>query len=211
MRLLLTGFEPFGGSPINPSEQIVRAFERQGITGVELETAILPVDATRGPAALLRAVKHARPDAILCLGEATRRPVLSIERVAVNLMDYRIADNAGRQIVDRPVVPGGPAAYFATLPVRAMHAAVAAAGVPCELSLTAGAYLCNQVLYVVLHHVAVKRSTAVAGFVHLPALPDQVVDRQPPIPSMSLDTAVRGVGAAIAAIVARARARRTRR
>jgi pyroglutamyl-peptidase len=197
MRLLLTGFEPFAGSPINPSEQVVRALEREGIPGIDLQTAILPVDRVQGPAALIAAVQRGWPDVVLCLGEATRRMVISIERVAINLMDYRIPDNAGQQVMDEPIVPGGPAAYFSTLPVRAMLDAMCAAGIPAELSLSAGAFLCNQVLYTVLFDAAEHHPQMVAGFIHLPSLPQQVAGKNPPIPSMGLETMVAGIRVAI--------------
>lgn len=203
MRLLLTGFEPFGGSKVNPSEQVVCALAREKIAGIDLRTAVLPVDCARGPATLIRAVEESQPDAVLCLGEASRRIAISIERVAINLMDYRIADNAGNQIVDEPIVADGPAAYFVTLPVRAMIDAAHAAGVPAELSLSAGAYLCNQVAFSLLHHLSQKRSKIRAGFVHLPALPEQVSGHHPPIPSMGLETMVKGIRAVIGAIKAK--------
>lgn len=200
MKLLLTGFEPFGESKINPSEQVVCAFERDKIPGIDLHTAILPVERVRGPQTLLDAVARVKPDAVLCLGEASRRMAISIERVAINLMDYRIPDNTGQKIIDESIVRDAPAAYFCTLPVRAMFDAVRAAGVPTELSLSAGAYLCNQVTYVLLHHLAQNRMNIPAGFVHLPALPAQVAARDPMIPSMGLDTMIAGVRAAIEAI-----------
>lgn len=199
MKLLLTGFEPFGGSGVNPSQQIVQALAQKGVAGVELCTAILSVDRVGGPAAALAAVQAHQPDAVLCLGQAARRPALSIERLAVNLLDYAIPDNAGNRVVDEPVVvAGGPAAYFATLPVRRMLASVQAAQVPCELSLSAGAFLCNQVFYAVLHYLALNRPAVRAGFIHVPALPEQVVSK--PAPSMSLETMIMGVQTAITAI-----------
>lgn len=207
MNLLLTGFEPFGESKLNPSEQVVRALERERIAGVELYTAILPVDRVRGPAALLRAVRAARPDAVVCLGEAARRVAISIERVAINLLDFRIADNAGNKATDEPIVPGAPAAYFCTLPVRAMYDAVRAAGVPAELSLSAGTYLCNQVTYVLLHDLAQQQLEIPAGFVHLPALPAQVATRDTLLPTMSLETMVLGVRAGIGVIARAGRSR----
>jgi pyroglutamyl-peptidase len=109
----------------------------------------------------------------------------------------RIADNAGQKVVDEPIARDGPAAYFCTLPVRAMHDAVRAAGVPAELSLSAGAYLCNQVIYKLLHHLAQNKSNTRAGFIHLPALPEQAVARDALIPSMSLQMMIKGVGAAV--------------
>jgi pyroglutamyl-peptidase len=200
VKLLLTGFEPFAKSQVNPSEQVVRALSQEQVAGIELRTAILPVDRARGPETLLRAFEQTQPDAVLCLGEASRRMAISIERVAINLMDYRIQDNSGNQITDEPIVRDGPAAYFVTLPVRAMLNAVRAACVPAKLSLSAGAFLCNQVTYALLHHLAQNKLKIPAGFIHLPALPEQVIDREPAIPSMGLETMLTGIRAAIGAI-----------
>jgi len=202
MKVLLTGFEPFGGSQVNPSAQVVRTLARDGLPGVALHSAILPVDRRGGPATLLNAVRALHPDAILCLGEATRRMAISIERVAINLLDYRMADNAGHQAMDEPIVPDGPAAYFVTLPVRALLEAVRAAGIPAELSLSAGAFLCNQVTYELLHYLTTYQFDIPAGFVHLPALPEQVTNAYPPVPSMALETMVRGICAVIGALQA---------
>jgi pyroglutamyl-peptidase len=200
MRMLLTGFEPFGGSNVNPSIEVVRALAGTQLDGIELSTAQLPVDRVSGPATLVFALETYKPDAVLCLGQAMGRQVLSIERVALNLMDYSIADNTGSMVTDEPVVPGGPAAYFVTLPVRAMLAALKPVGVPGELSLSAGTFLCNQVLYALLHHLAVNGLSIPAGFIHVPALPVQVADRPSLAPSMSLDTMITGVSAALRAI-----------
>jgi pyroglutamyl-peptidase len=202
MKVLLTGFEPFGGSHVNPSEQVVRTLARDGVPGVALHSVILPVDRQGGPATLLNAVYALHPDAILCLGEAARRTAISIERVALNLLDYRMADNAGHQAIDEPIVPDGPAAYFVTLPVRAMLEAVRAAGIPAELSLSAGAFLCNQVTYELLHYLATHQLDIPAGFVHVPALPEQVTNAYPPVPSMALETMTCGIRAAIGALQA---------
>jgi len=174
MKMLLTGFEPFGGSQVNPSREVVGRLARDGVPGVALHSAILRVDRQGGPATLLNAVRALHPDAILCLGEAARRMAISIERVALNLLDYRMADNAGHQAVDEPIVPGGPAAYFVTLPVRVILDAVRTAGIPAELALSAGAFLCNQVTYELLHYLTTHQLDIPAGFVHLPALPEQV-------------------------------------
>ncbi len=201
MKLLLTGFEPFGGSKVNPSEQVVLTLAHDGIAAVDLRAAILPVDRTQSPAKLIAAVEEFAPDAILCLGEASRRMAISIERVAINLMDYRIADNGGTRVEDELIEAAGPAAYFTTLPVRAMLNAVRASGVPAELSLSAGSFLCNQVTYAALHHLAAHDLHIFAGFVHLPALPELVVDKYPLIPSMGLETMLKGIRAAVAAIV----------
>jgi pyroglutamyl-peptidase len=202
MKVLLTGFEPFGSSQVNPSAQVVGRLARDGVSGVTLHSAILPVDRQGGPATLLNAVRALHPDAILCLGEATRRMAISIERVALNLLDYRMADNTGHQAIDEPIVPDGPAAYFVTLPVRAMLEAVRAAGIPAELSLSAGAFLCNQVTYELLHYLTTYQLDIPAGFVHVPALPEQVTNAYPPVPSMALETMTCGIRAAIGALQA---------
>ena len=200
MKLLLTGFEPFGDSRVNPSAQIVEQLTGEGIAGVNLVTGVLPVDRHRGPATLIQTVQESTPDAVLCLGLAGRSPAITIERVAVNLLDFRIADNSGNQFIDEPIVPDGPAAYFTTLPVRAMQTAALAAGVPAELSLSAGAFLCNQVTYELLHYLATEKLNIPAGFVHVPFLPEQMVHKTPFLPSMSLATMCRGITAVTQAI-----------
>lgn len=205
MRILLTGFQPFAGATVNPSELIVRRLRSAPPPGVQLSTAILPVDRHAGPARLVQAVETCRPEAVLCLGQASGRAVLSIERVAVNLLDYPIADNAGLRVIDESIVPGGPAAYFATLPVRAMLDAVLAVQVPAELSMTAGTFLCNQVMYALLHHLHAGGKAVLAGFIHVPALPEQATGRHPANPSMSAETMAKGVRAALRAIAASAR------
>ena len=166
MRILLTGFEPFGGRSRNPSDEIARALDGEVLHGLTVVSRILPVDTRRAPRLLNDAIASVQPQAVVCLGEAARRQHISIERVAVNLLDFRIPDNAGHHVVDQPIDPAGPAAVFATLPVRLLHDALQSAGVPVELSLSAGAYLCNQVMY---HALCQLEGTSVpAGFVHLP-------------------------------------------
>ncbi|WP_026370497.1 pyroglutamyl-peptidase I [Kallotenue papyrolyticum] len=200
MRVLLTGFEAFGGQPVNPSERVVHRLARHSLPGIELHTAILPVDHEQGPAALLDAVEHFRPDAVICLGEAGGRMRISIERVAINLLDDRIPDNAGRQLVDQPIVADGPAAYFCTLPVRRLAAAIQDVGVPVELSLSAGTFLCNQVTYTLLHYLSQQHATCRAGFIHLPFLPEQAVRVERPVASMSLETMTLGLTTALQAL-----------
>ncbi len=196
MKLLLTGFEPFGIHNINPSEEVVKRLGQTGIPGVDLATAVLPVDRYQGPNTLMQAIEHNQPDAIICLGEAGRRLAISIERIGINLLNFRIADNAGHQIQDTPIIPDAPAAYFTTLPVRAMMEAVQEKGIPAELSLSAGAFLCNQVTYEVLHYLHQNQLNIPAGFIHLPLLPQQAVLQTPFLPSMSLETMCEGVLAA---------------
>jgi pyroglutamyl-peptidase len=200
MKLLLTGFEPFAGAAVNPSEMIVRQMAGKGIRGLDVVTVILPVDYVKASTAVVSAIDANQPDVVVSLGQAARRMAVSIERVAVNMMDYPIPDNGGYQPVDQPVMAGGPAAYFVTLPVKAMLAAVKAAGVPGELSLTAGLYACNHIAYTVLHHIAVGNLPTRAGFIHVPLLPEQAATHAPLTPSMSVDTMIIGVTAALGAI-----------
>jgi len=193
MSILVTGFEPFGGSAQNPTAHLVAQLAAAAPEGVELQTAVLPVDRYAGPDQLIRTLIKTQPQQVLCLGEAGGRAVVSVERVAVNLLDFDIADNQENQPVDEPIQPEGPAAYFATLPVRRMVAQLVAAGIPAQISLSAGTYLCNQVMYTVLHYIHKHRLPIQAGFVHLPQLPAQVAAAGVSRPSMSLELQEKGV------------------
>lgn len=193
MKFLLTGFEAFDQSTINPSAEIVKAITVDPQYATFVQPLILPVDTKSAPPALLQSVEFHQPDVILCLGEAAHRPVVSIERVALNLLDFRIPDNNGVIFQDEPIIPHGPAAYFSTIPVRQILHNLLQAGIPAELSLSAGSYLCNQILYTVLHQIAVKQSKQTAGFIHVPSLPQQVVEKNKVYPSMALETSLSAV------------------
>lgn len=170
--ILLTGFEPFGGEASNPSWQAVRPLHGQVLRGHRVVTACLPTDFRRALPALRRELARHRPALSLCLGQAGGRSGIELERVAINLVDARIADNAGHRPIDVPVVRGGPAAYFATVPVKAMLARLQAAGVPAAVSHSAGTYVCNQVFYALMHALR-GRPQARGGFVHIPYAPAQ--------------------------------------
>lgn len=170
-RLLLTGFEPFGGNSINPSWLVAQALHGSHVDGVQIQSQCLPCVFGDAIGVLQAAVRQHRPVAVLALGLAASRPVLSIERVAINVDDARIADNAGASPIDTPVVPGGPAAYFSTLPIKAMHARLQAEGVPAEISQTAGTFVCNHVFYALMHTLR-RRPAVRAGFMHVPLLPE---------------------------------------
>jgi pyroglutamyl-peptidase len=202
--VLLTGFEPFGGGRVNPSAEAARRIAAEGVGELRAGALVLPVDAERAPALLAEALEALRPDACLMLGLADGAAALLVERVALNLCDFRIPDNNGRQRVDEPVAVDGPAAYFATLPVRALQEAALGAGVPAELSLSAGAYLCNLALYAALHLCATRGLHTRCGFVHVPALPEQVLAERKARPSMSLDVICTGVRAMLRALAAEA-------
>ena len=169
-KLLITGFDPFGGESVNPSWEAVRLLPER-IGAYELTKLQIPTEFQNAAKTVLETAKTLQPDVILCVGQAGRRDSVTPEVVGINLREASIADNAGFQPKNMPVVPDGPAAYFATVPVREMAEAIRGAGVPAALSYSAGAFVCNDVLYSVLHHY---HGTAVrAGFIHVPFLPEQ--------------------------------------
>lgn len=168
--VLLTGFEPFGGSSENSSWEAVRLVARDWGGPAELVTACLPVEFGRAGDVLLSLIEEHVPDLVIATGVAGGRGALTPERVAINLEDASIPDNAGSQPIDRAIAQDGPDAYLTRLPVRAMVERMAAAGVPSELSLSAGAYVCNHVMYRMLRHLD-GRGT-LAGFIHVPDAAD---------------------------------------
>jgi len=184
--VLLTGFQPFGGEQVNPSWQAVSALHGARIAGHRVVARELPVAFGDSLKALRAALKDTQPALVLCVGQAGGRAQLSLERVAINLDDARIPDNAGRQPIDAPVVEGGPAAYFSTLPIKAMREALRAKGLPAEVSQTAGTYVCNHVFYGLMH--ALRRQRRVrAGFLHIPYSPAQAATH-PGAPSLPVET-----------------------
>jgi pyroglutamyl-peptidase len=199
LRVLVTGFEPFGGEPVNPSMQAALGLAADPPPDVELFTEILPVSHVRTPQALRAAVARHRPDVVIATGQAGGRPEVSVERIGINVNDFRIPDNDGLQPIDVPVIEGGPAAYFSTLPVKAVTAALRAAGVPAHLSNSAGTHLCNHSLYLLAHLAATEYPGMRTGFLHVPWLPEQVV-RHPGQASMATETLVTALRVAIAAI-----------
>jgi pyroglutamyl-peptidase len=194
--VLLTGFEPFAGASLNPSEQIVNALKARQIEGVELHTAVLPVVFTESSELLRHLIKLHKPDVVICLGQAEGRREISFERVAINLDDARLADNAGRVILDQPVVAGGPSAHFTTLPVKEMVAAVRAEGIAAGLSTTAGTFVCNHIFYAMQHELA--ETSVVSGFIHVPLMPEQAGEFEG-LPTMPLDQQVRAIETAVIA------------
>ncbi|HEV2334384.1 MAG TPA: pyroglutamyl-peptidase I [Stellaceae bacterium] len=201
MKALVTGFEPFGGDSVNPAlEALGRLPERLG--ALEIMTQVLPAVFGRALDAVETAVAATNPDIVLCVGLAGGRAALSLERVAINIDDARIADNAGRQPIDRPVVAEGPAAYFATLPIKAAVAALRAAGLPAIVSNTAGTFVCNHVFYGLLHFAATRRPGLRGGFLHVPYLPEQAA-REDGAPSMALGDIVRGIEIVLRVVASR--------
>jgi pyroglutamyl-peptidase len=193
-RVLLTGFEPFAGASLNPSEQIVNALKARQIEGVELHTAVLPVVFTESSELLRHLIKLHKPDVVICLGQAEGRREISFERIAINLDDARLADNAGRVVLDQPVVAGGPTAHLTTLPVKEMVAAVRAEGIAAGLSTTAGTFVCNHIFYAMQNELA--ETSVVSGFIHVPLMSEQAGEFEG-LPTMPLDQQVRAIEVAI--------------
>ena len=166
--ILLTGFEPFGGDTANPSWAAARSAARLlQSDGLEVRAVELPCVFGESATVLAEALERFQPELVLCTGQAGGRARISLERVAINCDDARIPDNAGNQPVDEPVVPGGPAAYFTSLPVKAALAALAVEQIPAEVSQSAGTYVCNHVFYALMHALRLRPGTR-GGFVHVP-------------------------------------------
>jgi pyroglutamyl-peptidase len=187
MKILVTGFEPFGESDLNPSQMLIKLLSGNSLNGASLILDVLPVDQANAPERMISLIHQHHPEAVLAFGLAMGRPKISLERVALNLQDFRIPDNQGVTIKNQHIQPEGPAAYFSTLPLEEMLNALLKEGIPAALSLSAGAYLCNLVFYTMLHTLADLSLKSPAGFVHLPALPEQAAASIKPIPSLDLE------------------------
>lgn len=209
MTILLTGFDPFGGERTNPSWEAVRALRGARVRGSTIAVAQLPTVFGAAERALEAAIARHAPRVVLCVGQAGGRAAVSFERVAVNLIDARIADNAGAQPLDARVVENAPDAYFTGLPVKAMAAAVRAAGIPAEVSLSAGSFVCNAVFFALAHFIATRAPQLRGGFVHIPFAPEQVLER-PGAPSMALAQVTQALRIAAGVALARRRDVRSR-
>lgn len=193
LSVLVTGFDPFGGSAVNPSWDAVQALHGREIAGHRVIGEELPTVFGAALQRLEAALERHRPRLVVCTGQAGGRPAISLERVAINVNDARIPDNAGVQPVDTAIVPGGPTAYFTTLPIKAMLQALLDAGVRAEVSQTAGTFVCNHTFYGLMHLLARPMWQGVrGGLIHVPWLPEQGQ------PSMHLDQLVQGLEIAIA-------------
>jgi pyroglutamyl-peptidase len=194
--VLLTGFDAFGGAHLNPSWLAVKALDGELLTGHTIRAAQLPTAFDASLKELKRLLRLHKPALVICVGQAGGRGAISLERVALNIRDAGLAEITGAQPLDQPVVPGGPAAYFSTLPIKRMLAALQHAGIAAEVSQTAGTYVCNHVFYGLMHELSKKsdfasRRLVRGGFVHVPFLPEQGV------PSMHLTDMVAGLRLAV--------------
>ena len=188
-KILVTGFEPFSTSSLNPSGEIVKA-----LIGDDLVTAVLPVVFGQASSQLRELIDLHKPSAVLCLGQAEGRSEMTPERIAINLDNARIADNAGNQPLEQRIMADGPDGYFSTLPIEKMVAAMKAAGIPASISLSAGTFVCNHIFYVLQDYL--KDSSIKSGFMHVPLMDEQRREF-PTLPTMPIRQMVAGVEIAL--------------
>ena len=201
MKILITGFDPFGGETVNPAYEAVKLLP-DTIAGAEIIKLEVPTRFHRAGAVLENAMQRHKPDAVICVGQAGGRAVITPEKVAINLMDGRIPDNAGYQPVDVPIREGGETAYFTSLPVKAMVQRMRDAGIPAAVSYTAGTYVCNYLLYTLLYLIDKKYPNVRGGFIHVPYAMEQVINKPLGTPSMDLRQIARGLETAVEAVAA---------
>ncbi|MBQ2657097.1 MAG: pyroglutamyl-peptidase I [Erysipelotrichaceae bacterium] len=199
MKILLTGFEPFGGESINPAKEAVKLVKDE-IKGAQIVKCYVPVVFGKAIETVHEAMKKENPDAVLLIGQAGGRYEITPERVAINCDDGRIPDNEGNQPVDQPVMADGPAAYFSSLPIKKMVEYMKAANVPAAVSNTAGTYVCNHLMYGVLYYLDKEFPGTIGGFMHVPFLHEQVMNKKETA-SLSKDDVVKGIEASLEAIV----------
>lgn len=197
-KILLTGFEPFGPDTVNPSWEAVALLPEQ-MQGVSIARRKMPVEYDRVAPLLEEAIREEQPDAVICVGQAGGRAMLTPEFVAINWKDASVPDNAGVLFTGNKIYEDGPDAYFATVPVKAMAAAMREAGVPAAVSYTAGAYVCNNIMYHLLYLLAHRFPEVKGGFIHIPFACDQVLNRPASTPSLPLEQMAKGLEAAVRA------------
>lgn len=200
MKILLTAFDPFGGKKINPALEAVKLVKAEDLTA-ELIKLEVPTVFHKSIKTVQEAMRKHKPDAVLCVGQAGGRFQLTPERVAINLDDARIPDNEGQQPVDEPIFADGADAYFASLPIKAMVESIKAENLPAAVSNTAGTFVCNHLMYGVLYTIAKEFPQCRGGFIHVPFIPAQVVDKAN-TPCLSLNDIARGLTASLQAIIA---------
>lgn len=200
-RVLVTGFGPYGKEKTNPTWEVARLLDGKTIKGYKIKGARFMVSAKEISRRLPKLVDSLQPKLVLNLGLAPGRMDINVERVAINVADFSIPDASGRKPVDAPIDPTGPAAYFATIPVKKVVKALLSKGIPATVSNTAGTYLCNFIMYTSLNHLAKKASDVRAGFIHVPNLPGQAAEKylanKTQTPSMSLESMLKGIEIAI--------------
>lgn len=203
-KLLITGFQPFDGEKINPALEIAKKLQGKQIHGYNIVAREISVVRYESLSQLYTAIDEVQPDAIITIGQAGGRPDITLERIGINIDDFRIPDNKGNTPVDEPIIDNGPVAYWATLPIKKMVSNIKTQGIPASVSNSAGTYVCNHLLYGLLHYLAEQGKGHIpAGFVHIPFLPEQIAARtgkEAQNPTMSLDNLLKGFTAMIEAL-----------
>ena len=199
MRILVTGFDPFGGETINPAIETVKKLPNR-IAGAEIIKLEIPTVFDKSAQIVNQRLEEEKIDYVLHIGQAGGRSALTPERIAINLDDARIPDNEGNQPIDEPIIPEGESAYFSQLPIKAMVSYMKEEGLPASISNTAGTFVCNHIMYQTLHQTDTNDPQVKAGFMHIPFLPEQVLG-QTDLPSLTLAEIVRGVEASLRAII----------
>lgn len=199
MKILVTGFDPFGGEVINPAIEAVKQLP-DVIANAEIIKLEIPTVFHTSLHVIKEAITEHDPDVILSIGQAGGRSDITVERIGINCDDARIPDNKGNQMIDEPIYSDGPAAYFVNLPIKSMVAKMNEAGIPASVSNSAGTFVCNHVTYGVRHIIETTYPNKRSGFIHIPYLPSQVIDKKGQ-PSMALSTIVEGLTKAIEAII----------
>lgn len=195
-KVLVTGFDPFGGEKINPALEAIKELKKSEFNNIDLRVKEIPTVFYKSIKVLEAAIDEIRPDVVICIGQAGGRSEITIERVAINVIDARIPDNENNQLVDVPVVENGPAAYFATIPIKDIAENIKKAGIPASISNTAGTFVCNQLLYGLMHILSTKYKNIKGGFIHIPYLPEQALNYRNQ-PSMNLLDMVKALEIAV--------------
>jgi pyroglutamyl-peptidase len=199
-RILLTGFSAFEGETVNPTLQVINKFHQTCILGVEIIAKELPVVHKKAGQVMAAYIQEFDPNVIVALGQAGGRSQITPERVAINLANFRIADNEGNQPQDEPLIASAPVAYWSTLPIKMMVKRMRSGGIPAVVSNTAEDFVCNEVFYGLMHFLAQEGNIRQGGFMHIPYLPEQVIDKAGQ-PSMALSTDVQGLALSLEAII----------
>ena len=198
MRILVTGFEPFGQDNVNPSSELLKKLPSQILTADVIKLEI-PVVRCKALDKIREAIKEYSPDVVLSVGQLAGRSDISIERVAINIDDYQMPDNDGNKPIDEPIIKDAPNAYFMSIPIKAIHKKLIENRMPASISNSMGTYLCNHVAYGVANMIS-EYENIKSGFIHIPILPEQAINK-PKTPSMSLETSTRAIELVIEAIV----------
>lgn len=199
MRILVTGFDPFGGEKINPAFEVIKKL-RDNIEGAEVVKLQIPTAFYSSTNKIVEKINEVEPDVVLMIGQAGGRFDITVERVGINVDDARIPDNENQQPVDKPIDVEGLPAHLATIPIKAIVQEIKAKNIPASVSNTAGTYVCNHVMYGVLNYIYKNKLNIKGGFIHIPFLLEQVVTK-PNTPAMSLETMVEAIESAVEAIV----------